>query len=102
MSVHFFLMNLTLQPVWAAVLFTEIIKDSDQILNARAELRDLIQFAAYGDFKRGMPNPPLGAMTVKSAEALKLASARHPVFKKAWDALQSCAPDRSWVAVVEL
>jgi hypothetical protein len=41
-------MNLTAQPqTWAAVFFTEIIKNSDEVLTARAELRDLIQFAAW-------------------------------------------------------
>jgi predicted NUDIX family NTP pyrophosphohydrolase len=99
----FFLMNLTKDPAaWAAVFFTDIIEDSDELLKARAELRDEIGFAAYGTPEPGMRNPPLGAMVVKSAEALNAASSRHEVFRRAWDALQSCAPDKNWVAVVDL
>ncbi len=99
----FFLMNLTQDPkAWAGVFFSEIIKDSDLLLSARAELRDDIRFAAYGDAEVGMKNPPLGAMVVSSAEVLSLASTRHEVFRKAWEALRSCEPDRKWVAVVDL
>lgn len=99
----FFLMNLTKDPrTWAAVFFTEIIKDSDEVLTARAELRSEIGFAAYGDAKVGMNNPPLGAMAVMSAAALQQASSRHEVFKQAWDALQSCEAGRKWVAVIDL
>jgi hypothetical protein len=99
----FFLMNLTRDPAaWAAVFFSEIIMDSDLLLSARAELREDIRFAAYGDAQIGMKNPPLGAMVVRSAEVLSLASTRHEVFRKAWDALRSCEPDRKWVAVVDL
>jgi hypothetical protein len=99
----FFLMNLTARPeTWAAVLFTEIIKDADEVLKARAELRDQIRFATYGDAKPGMLNPPLGAMTTNGAEALKLASTRHAVFKKTWDALQACAPDKNCYLPVQM
>jgi len=96
-------MNLTKDPaVWAAVFFTDIIKQSDEVLEARGELRNEIGFAAYGAAEPGMSNPPLGAMVVKSPTALKAAASRHEVFRKAWDALQSCAPDKNWVAVVDL
>ncbi|MGB6950165.1 MAG: hypothetical protein WBD84_13365, partial [Methyloceanibacter sp.] len=99
----FFLMNLTNDPAaWAAVFFTDIIKQSDEVLEARGELRNEIGFAAYGAAEPGMSNPPLGAMVVKSPTALKAAASRHEVFRKAWDALQSCAPDKNWVAVVDL
>lgn len=99
----FFLMNLTKDPAsWAAVLFTDIIKQSDEVLRARSELSDQIAFAAYGAVEPGMSNPPLGAMVVKSPAALKAAASRHEVFRKAWNALQACAPDKNWVAVVDL
>jgi hypothetical protein len=99
----FFLINLTRDPAtWAAVLFTDIINDSDEVLRARGDLRGEIGFAAYGPAELGMPNPPLGAMSVKSATALKMASSRHEVFAKAWAALKECAPDRNWIALVEL
>ena len=99
----FFLMNLTQDPqIWAAIFFTEIIKNSDEVLISRAELCDDIRFAAYGEAKPGMINPPLGAMTVRSASALHAASSRHEVFRKAWEALRSCAPEGKWVAVVDL
>jgi hypothetical protein len=48
------------------VLFTDIIKQSDELLRARGELRNEIGFAAYGSTEPGMSNPPLGAMVVKS------------------------------------
>jgi len=99
----FFLMNLTREPdTWAAVFFSEIIRDSDALLEARGELRPELGFAVYGDSQPGMKNPPLGAMVVKSAEALRVASTRHEVFRKAWEALKLCSPDRKWVAVVDL
>ncbi len=99
----FFLMNLTRDSeVWAAVFFSDIIKDSDGLLSSRADLREDIRFAAYGETQPGMKNPPLGAMAVRSAEALCAASTRHEVFRKAWDALRSCAPDMKWVAIVDL
>ena len=60
-------MNLTKDPAaWAAVFFTDIIKQSDELLEARGELRNEIGFAAYGAAELGMSNPPLGAMVVKS------------------------------------
>jgi hypothetical protein len=99
----FFLINLTKDPAaWAAVFFTNIIKHSDEVLRARAELRDQIGFAAYGAAEPGMGNPPLGAMVVKSPAALKVAASRHDVFSRAWNALSSCAPDENWVAIVDL
>lgn len=99
----FFLMNLTKDPAtWAAVLFTNIIENSDEVLRSRAELRDEIGFAAYGAAQPGMNSPPLGAMVVKSSAALEAASSRHQVFSRAWDALKSCAVDKNWVAVVDL
>jgi hypothetical protein len=65
-SPSFFLMNLTNDPAtWAAVFFTDIVKQSDELLKARAELRDEIGFAAYGAAEPGMNNPPLGAMVSK-------------------------------------
>ena len=98
----FFLMNLTREPeTWAAVFFSEIIRDSDALLEARAELRPELGFAVYGDSQPGMKNPPLGAMVVTSADALRAASTRHEVFRKAWEALKLCSPDRKWVAVVD-
>ena len=48
-----------------------------------------------------MGNPPLGAMVVKSAAALKNAATRHEVLSKSWNALQACALDKKWVAVVD-
>ena len=33
--------------------------------------------------------------------ALKVASSRHPIFTKSWNALQACAPDDNWIAVVD-
>jgi hypothetical protein len=96
-------MNLTKDPAaWAAVFFTDIIKHSDEVLRARGDLGTEIAFAAYGKAELGMSNPPLGAMVVKSPAALEAAASRHDVFAKAWGALQSCAPDRNWVAVVDL
>ena len=97
----FFLMNLTRELPWAAVLFTSIIKNSDEVLKARAELRDALKFASYGPSEPGMPNPPVGALVVKSSDALKVASSRHPIFTKSWNALQACAPDDNWIAVVD-
>ena len=48
-SAFFFLNNLTVDPAtWAAIFFTNIIENSDEVLEARAELRDEIRFAAYG------------------------------------------------------
>ena len=99
----FFLMNLTKDPAtWAAVFFTDIIKQSDDVLKARGDLGDQIRFAVYGAAQPGMSNPLLGAMVVKSPAALKTAATRHEVFSKAWNALQSCAPDKNWVAIVDL
>ncbi len=99
----FFVSNLTSDPAsWAAVLFTDIIKESGEVLKARAELRDEIAFAAYGKAEPGMSNPPLGAMVVKTPAALETASSRHEVFRKAWTALQSCSPHKYWVAVVDI
>ena len=72
------------------------------MLTARSELREEIRFAAYGTAELGMTNPPLGAMAVRSASALHAASSRHEVFRKAWDALRSSAPEGKWVAVVDL
>ncbi len=99
----FFLMNLTKDPDrWAAVFFTDIIPNSDDVLKARAELSDKISFAAYGAAEPGMGNPPLGAAVFNSRTVLETASSRHEVFKKVWDALQSCDPNKNWVAVVDL
>ena len=51
----FFLMNLTNDPAaWAAVFFTDIIGQSDELLEARGELRNEIGFAAYGEAEPGM------------------------------------------------
>jgi hypothetical protein len=78
----FFLMNLTKdRATWAAVFFAGIIEHSDELLEARAELRDDIGFATYGVVEPGRNNPPLGAMVVKSAAALNAASSRHKVFR---------------------
>jgi hypothetical protein len=102
-SSAFYLMNLTEDPqAWAAVFFSDIIKNADEVLDARAELRDDIAFAAYGKAEVGIDNPALGAMVVKNPEALRVASSRHEIFQKAWDALQSCSPNRNWVAIVVL
>ena len=61
-----FLCNLTRDPeVWAAVFFSDIIQDSDEVLRVRNELRDDLRFAAYGPAEPGMSNPPLGAMAVR-------------------------------------
>lgn len=99
----FFLMNLTKdRTTWAAVFFTDIISDADMVLRARAELRDDLAFAAYGQATPGMANPPLGAMAVKSPRALEVAAERHVVFRKAWEALQDCSPQGEWVAIVDL
>lgn len=99
----FFLMNLTKDPAsWAAVFFTDIIKNSDEVLKARAELGGDLAFAAYGKAEPGMSNPPLGAMVVKSRAALEEAASRHEVFAKAWSALKSCPVHENWVAVVDL
>jgi hypothetical protein len=99
----FFLMNLTKDPeAWAAVYFTSIIKKSDEGLKVRDDLGVEISFAAYGKVERAMTNPPLGAMVVLRPEDLAAASLRHEVFRKAWEALKSCARDKHWVAVVDL
>jgi hypothetical protein len=99
----FFLMNLTEGfDAWAAVYFTKIIERSDSVLRVRDELRVDIAFAAYGEAEPGMSNPPLGAMVVKRPEDLAAASLRHEVFREAWNALQSCAQDEHWVAIVDL
>ncbi len=97
----FFLMSLTRELPWAAVLFTSIIKNSNAVLKARAESRDALKFANYGSSEPGMPNPPVGALVVKRSDALKVASFRHPIFTKSWNALQACSPDENWIAVVD-
>ncbi len=73
----FYLMHLTREPAWAAVLFTGVIKNSDEILKARGELREEIKFGPYGEVQPGMSNPPIGAMIVKSKSVLHAASSRH-------------------------
>ena len=102
-SPFFFLANLTSRvDCWAAVFFTEIIKNSDEVLAVRAELRPDLGFAAYGDAETGMSNPPIGAMDVRSKASLKKAADRHPVYRAAWDTLAACSEDTNWVAVVDL
>jgi hypothetical protein len=99
----FFLMNLTRDPqAWAAVFFTGIVEDSDQLLASRAELADDLRFAAYGAAFPGMTNPPLGAMVIRSASSLSKASKRHPVFERTWEVLKPCSPEKNWVAVIDL
>lgn len=100
---HGFLANLTKdEPVWAAVFFTDTIKDSDAAMDARGELRSQLRFAPYGPAELGMSNPPLGALEVKSKYALKLAAERHPAFAAAWSVLEACSEHTNWVAMVEV
>jgi hypothetical protein len=99
----FFLMNLTQDPrAWAAVYFTKIIEQSDEVLKVRDELGVEIAFAPYGTAQLGMSNPPLGAMVIIRPEDLAAASSHHEVFRKAWGALKPCTRDKQWVAVVDL
>jgi hypothetical protein len=87
---------------WAAVFFTSVISNSDEVMQARGELSDAIRFAGYGAAEPGMSYPPLGAAVINSRDALDAASSRHEVFQKMWDALRDCEPNRNWVAVVDL
>jgi hypothetical protein len=74
----FFLMNLTQDPkAWAAVYFTKIIDQSDEVLKVRDELRVEIAFAPYAPVHAGMRNPPLGAMVINRPEDLAVAATRH-------------------------
>lgn len=99
----FFLMNLTNNPgTWAAVFFSKIIPNSDEVLEIRGEFRSQIGFAAYGPAEVGMQNPPIGAMVIRSASALQALSSRHEVYRRAWEALKDKSPDLNWVAVVEI
>ncbi len=84
------------------VFFTEVIKDSDVAMSCRGELGQQLRFSPYGRVEAGMANPPLGALAVKTREALRLASNRHPVFASAWKALKPCSEHANWVAVVEV
>jgi hypothetical protein len=99
----FFLMNVTSDPAtWAVVFFTTIIERTDEVLKVRDELNAQIRFVAEGEPKPGMKYPPFGTMLVNRPEELAAASSRHEVFQKAWDALKACAPDKEWVAVIDL
>jgi hypothetical protein len=72
------------------------------VIQARAELADVIRFAGYGAAEPGMNYPPIRAAVINSRAALETASSRHEVFQKLWDALRGCEPDKKWVAVVDL
>jgi hypothetical protein len=97
------LANITEDPAsWAAVFFPTIISNSDEVIQARAELAEAIRFGGYGATRPGMNYPPFGAAVINSRAALETTSSRHEVFHKMWDALQGCEPDKIWVAVVDL
>jgi hypothetical protein len=97
-----FLQHLTADPKsWAAVFFTSVISNPDEVIQTRGEFADAIRFAGYGTVEPGMSYPPFGAAVINSRDALEAASSRHEVFQKMWDALRGCEPDRNWVAVVE-
>jgi hypothetical protein len=87
---------------WAAVFFTSVISNSDEVMQARGEQAEAVRFAGYGATEPGMSYPPFGAAVINSRAALEAASSRHEVFQKMWDALRDCEPDKNWVAVFEL
>jgi hypothetical protein len=95
------LTSITKDPAsWAAVFFTTVISNSDEVIQARAELAEAIRFGGYGATQPGMNYPPFGVAVINSRAALEAASSRHEVFQKMWDALQGCEPDKNWVAIV--
>jgi hypothetical protein len=83
------------------VLFTSVISNSDDVMQALGELADAIRFAGYGSAEPDMHYPPFGAV-IDSRAALEGASSRNEVFQKMGEALRDCEPDKNWVAVVDL
>lgn len=98
----FFLWNMTEdRDVWSVVFCRDTIKNSSKLLEARAELKDKLVFATYGNVTPGMINPPLGAFAIQSKAAIELAAARHPIFARAWGLLSDRPKDQNWVLLID-
>lgn len=99
----FFLWNMTEnRDVWSVVFFSEPIKGSSKVLEARANLRDQLVFAAYGNVTPGMIDPPLGAFAIQSKSSLEAGATRHPIFARAWKLLKDKTENANWVTLIDI
>ena len=99
----FFLWNMTEnRNVWSVVFFSQAVPDPVAILDARAELKAEIAFAAYGDVEADMNLPPLGAMAIQSKNILERASKRHPIFMRAFRLLEGYSDRKNWVGLIDI
>ncbi len=63
-----------------------------------------ILFSPYTQVPSPVPQnfvPGVGVLVFMSREGLKACASRSALFKAAWDGLQSCGPNRTWLALFD-